>query len=62
MIGTPQCQILHHILRQSVATYHTNGVLYDTVGVLITVIELLSAAASAESVPRYDINEQINMS
>ena len=60
VIGTPQCQILHHILRQSADTYHNNGVLYDTVGVLITVFELLIAAASTESVPHYDINELIN--
>ena len=48
MIGTPQCQILHHILKQSVASYHTNNVLYDTVGVLIIVFKLFGAAASTE--------------
>ena len=36
VIGTLQCQILHHIFKQSVHAYHTIGILYDTVGVLIT--------------------------
>ena len=40
VIGTPQCQILHQILKQSVATCNTNGMPYGTVGVLITLINM----------------------
>ena len=40
VIVTLQCQTLHQILKQSVATCNTIGVLYDTVGVLITVLLL----------------------
>ena len=46
--GTPQYHILYHILKQSVASYHTSDVLYDTVGVLITVFKLFGTAASTK--------------
>ena len=37
---TMQCQILYNVFIQSADAYHTNGVLYGTMGVLITLIKV----------------------